>query len=352
MNNRTVSKQRAGSRGRVGMDDKFSDERAQVIRRDWFLFLDEVEPFHSMLYSYCLKLTGSVWDAEDLLQDVLLKGYGMVARGDFHGEHSPISNLKAYLFRTTTNHWLDLQRRGRWMLPHWDEEQLVEAQGVDIRYVSAAMEKALTVSSPQEFASILLKEVYGFSLLEIAEFIGTSEGTVKSALNRVRAKVAKDASATSENGARAAYSPVDPQVRVLAEAFVDAMNSGEVSELKALMAKFVQITVCNVGGGRGRDGIWTEKSAPGIVAEYGEYQGQGFVALYRMDTGEFHNVVTLQGAEGVVTRIMDYSYAKDTLERIAAELGILAPRRGYHQPWDTIKNMVATTALPWFKKSP
>lgn len=342
------------------MDDKFSNDRAKVIRRDWFLFLDEVEPFHSLLYSYCLKLTGNVWDAEDLLQDVLLKSFGGVARGDFHGEKSPVANAKVYLFRTTTDHWLALQRRAQWTSPYWDEEQLVEADGLDVRNASAAMEKALSMSSPDVYAAVLLSEIFGFPALDIADFIGASEQGVKSVL--IQAMAAGESISTTNNHP-GSKKPTDSQARGLSDAFVDAMNSGEVSELKDLMAEYVQITVCNVGGGRGRDGIWNEKTGPGLVAEYGEYQGQGFIALYRMDTSEFHSVVVVQGdaqgdvqadvqgvregAVGKVVRIKDYSFAKDTLARIAAELGVIAPQRGYHQPWETIEIMVATTALPW-----
>src|SRR5215470_1244192 len=93
------------------MANEITDETARALRRTWFDYLDAIEPLRSPLHAYGLRLTGSVWDAEDLVQETLLKGFAMIGRGDLHGPGSPVESARAYVFRTATNLWLDAQRR-------------------------------------------------------------------------------------------------------------------------------------------------------------------------------------------------------------------------------------------------
>ena len=90
------------------------------------------------------------------------------------------------------------------------------------------------------FAAVLLHEIYGFSLLEIADFIADSEDAVQSAL------IEAEAAAVTVSSVGYPNTPVDLQTRLLAQAFVDAMNSGEVSELKDLMAEHVQLSLIHI----------------------------------------------------------------------------------------------------------
>src|SRR5688500_9237569 len=88
-----------------------SDEVARAMRAHWFAYLDTIEGLRTPLHDYCLRLTRNTWDAEDLVQETLLKAFGMIARGDLHGSSNTIRNAKAYLFRTASNLWIDQQRR-------------------------------------------------------------------------------------------------------------------------------------------------------------------------------------------------------------------------------------------------
>lgn len=313
-------------------DDTLTDAGARAIREYWFKYLDTLEPLRKPLYSYCLRLTGNVWDAEDLVQDTLLKGYGMTARGDLHGENSLVRNLKAYLFRTATNLWLDRQRKTSREEPGTGEP---ESRDVDPDATDDAVSKVIGVASPREFAAILLKDVYEFTLDEIADFIGTTPGTVKSALSRARRKMIEHTETPV----------INDNEKALVRAFVDAINSRDVDQVFDLMSETIQIDVCNVGGGRGRDGEWGKKSLPDVRAEYHEYAGEPIVVMFR-DTAVW-DILRLEGNAGKVTRLVDYCYAQDTLQLVSESLGFEYTMRGYHQPPETIKNMVASTTLPW-----
>ena len=55
-------------------DTDLKSEGHQYMRRGWFLYLNDIEPERPRLFRYCRKLSGNVWDAEDLVQETLLRG--------------------------------------------------------------------------------------------------------------------------------------------------------------------------------------------------------------------------------------------------------------------------------------
>lgn len=316
-------------------DAPLEDEDAQTLRTHWFRYLDTLEPLREPLYGYCRKLTGSPWAAEDLVQDTLLKGFGMTARGDFHGPDSPVRNTRAYLFRTATNLWLDdLRRDGRLSFgAEVPEPALPDADTAAMRD-AVAFGRART--SRLEFASLLLKEVYDFSIDEIADFVGTTPGTVKSSLHRARDKV-REPSPTP--------TPVDEAERKVAADLAEAINSRDVDRVLNLMAESLQIVVCNVGGGRGRSRLWAEPSIRGIRAEARELFGRSAVVMIR--DGHLHDVLRVEADAGQLTRLTDYCYAPEVLKEAAASLGVPCTASAYHQPPDVLPGMIRTTALPW-----
>ena len=89
------------------MDEmKLPDEMRDVLRASWHHYLDQLQPLRPQLHAYCRRLTRDLWDAEDLVQESLLKAFGLLGRID-----SPIRNPRAYLLRIATNLWIDTLRR-------------------------------------------------------------------------------------------------------------------------------------------------------------------------------------------------------------------------------------------------
>src|SRR5258708_16025598 len=157
------------------------DESARALRRLWFDYLDVIAPFRPRLHSYCLKLTGSIFDAEDLLQETLLKGFSSIGRGEFASEHVP--DPRAYICLIATNAWIDEQRKRI----RAERSAALEPSGGatrEITPITPALSAALFErASPQERAAVVLKDVFDFSLEEIADVLSTSTGPVKSALH-------------------------------------------------------------------------------------------------------------------------------------------------------------------------
>src|SRR5262245_1842304 len=131
-------------------------------------------PFRPELHRYCRRLTGNVWDAEDLVQDTLLRGFGTLA-----SVHSRVDNPRGYLVRIATHLWIDARRRGA-----LERERLATAAvtpeaaspatpaaRTEARFAAARLLERLPL---QERAALVLKEVFDMSLREIASTLGTT----------------------------------------------------------------------------------------------------------------------------------------------------------------------------------
>jgi RNA polymerase sigma-70 factor, ECF subfamily len=322
------------------MTDSISNDDSRRLRRAWFDYLDTLEPLRAPLHDYGLRLTGNVWDAEDLVQETLLKGFAMIGRGDLHGSGSPVANSRAYIFRVATNLWTDAERRRQ-------RERLALAQ-VDVGPASPgpqplrdAAARLFAAATPQARAAVVLKDVFDFSLEEIADQLRTTVGAVKAALHRGRAALREPV---------AVPRPSPP--RELIDRFLDAYNAHDMARLLAVMSQSVSIEVLGVGGGRGMspDDGWAQWATTNPVrAEAHQVEGEDVVAILfeTPDGPELCEVLRLEGAEGQVTRIIDYCYAADTMARVAAALALKPMALGYHQGPDTLVKMIATTTRPW-----
>jgi len=323
--------------------EPLSDDFARDLRRSWFAYLDVMEPLRPELHRYCVKLTGQVWSAEDLVQDTLLRGYGAIGRGDVHGAGSPLRSAKAYLFRIASNLWIDAVRRST-------REARVEAEppprvatpevAVSVRGAGAAL---MALASPRERAAVVLKDAFDFELAEIAELLSTSVGGVKSALHRGRARLADH-----QTGERPAGAP-----RELVDRFVVAFNAHDVPAVTALLLENVSIEVHGVGGGRGRKGEWIPSTLadPRERAQRRDFHGEPIV-LHVKGEGQGRRLTSItrfEEADGGICRIRDYCYCPDTVAAVADELGLAFVRPPYHQQPDTLLRMIATTVLPWRK---
>jgi RNA polymerase sigma-70 factor (ECF subfamily) len=149
------------------------------------------------LYGVACKLTRNPSEAEDLVQDTLLKA--MRARDQFHAG----TNLKAWLFRILTNTFINKYRRGgleRSVLEGPDADPLVDGwvsastmrqlrdpeQGALMPIVEGEIQKALD-ELPADFKiAVILCDVEEFSYEEIAQIMGCPIGTVMSRLHRGR----------------------------------------------------------------------------------------------------------------------------------------------------------------------
>ena len=78
-------------------------------------------------------------------------------------------------------------------------------------------------------------------------------------------------------------------------------------------------------------------------------QGEPVVLCFDDEAGRalLADVLRLEEAEGRVAKITDYYFAPDTVSAVASELGVGCKSAGYHQPPQTLVDMIATTGAPW-----
>jgi len=322
--------------------EPITDEITRQMRLAWFRFLDTIEPLRPDLHRYCLRLSGNLWSAEDLVQDTLLRAYAAIGRGDLHGETSRMRNPRAYLFRTASNLWIDQRRRARLEAAAEVEAPAPPARIETPMSVRQAGAKLFASAAPQERAVLVLKEVFDLTMREIAEILDTTEGAVKSALHRGRDRM--DEAETAPPRAKRAS-------RAILDSFVAAFNARDAAALTALLLDTVSIEVQGVGGRHGHEGVWVSSSlqhARGRV-EVREVEGELIIAhLFESEAKIVLDGITrLEEIDGRVARIQSYADAPETLAEAARILSVAPRAARYHQPAEILERMIATTALPW-----
>src|SRR4051812_48336080 len=153
----------------------------------YLAFLETITNLRPSLHRYCARMTGSVLDGEDIVQEALFQAYRKL---DTFDDDRPLS---PWLFRIAHNRCIDFLRRR-------EVRQEAEAAAVEPDYVmpgepagpilDRAVEHLVLALPPKERACVLLKDVFDYSLEEVAGLVDSTVGGVKAALNRGRSKLA------------------------------------------------------------------------------------------------------------------------------------------------------------------
>lgn len=319
-----------------------ADDLSGDLRDAWHQYVDLLIPFRTALYGYCRQLTGSVWDAEDLVQETLLRGFGR------WGITAPgIRDPRAYLLRTATNVWIDdLRRRGREVLDggEADERPAPDQDPSRSSEVRDAGARLLQRLSPQERAAVLLKETFDMTLEEIAELLATSVGTIKSALHRGRQRLRQTEDDVTER--RQMPSPE------LLDRFIECYDARDVNALLALMLDGA--TAENVGnsvhvGRETPDGVqqflrsmvhghadWAEEfQLKRAGMRRSSIEGEPVILAFvftRSGRQALSSVFRFEERDGGIARILSYAFCPDTIRAIAESLGMPAVTGLYRAP--------------------
>jgi RNA polymerase sigma-70 factor, ECF subfamily len=294
-----------------------------------------VEPHRTGLHAHCYRMLGSLHDAEDALQDAMLRAWRGLA--GFDGR----SALRRWLYRITTNACLDsIARRPKRVLPidyrppagvdgngsgephadsAWVEPYPDERLGLqsgyaapDARYeqreaVELAFVAALQHLPARQRAVLILREVLGFTAKEVSESLGTTVASVNSCLQRARR--ALDERLPEDSQQATLRSLGDEHVREIVESFVDAFERGDVPAIVALLAEDATFAMPPHSTlYRGREAIadsWLMPGGPPPRLRYLPTRANGQLALgtYRLDRARNRfiaialDVLTLRGEQ-------------------------------------------------------
>lgn len=207
-------------------------------------FEDRLQAMRPRLHRYCARMTGSAVDGEDVLQDALVKALHARAQG------AQVDNLEGWLFRIAHNTSLDfLRSRSRnTVVPLTDDVEAAPMPEAEIVAVSFRM--FLRLPELQRCA-VILKDVLGHSVDEIASIAECSPAAAKSALQRGRAALRQLARAPEETRLPL-MSDAD---RRMITAYVDLFRSGDFDAIRAMLADDVKLELVNRLQWEGRDQI-------------------------------------------------------------------------------------------------
>lgn len=295
---------------------------AQEVQQAWHRFLQRTEPLRPDLHRYCRALTGMVWDAEDLVQDTLLRAFAKL------GEVShQIDNPKAYLFRIASHLWVDRFRRAEPMTPEEGTMTSNPEQSIEIRDAAKQLMHSLP---PQERAAVVLKDVFDFRLEEIAGILQTTVGAVKAALHRGREKLATPSS----------NRVVAPASEALLDQFVEAFNARDLDRLAALLRADAVGEVVSMGTSYGRTAIRDSSLYYSLFFEKGEPQAERrtflgepvvviWYALNASSASIVRDVLRFEEQEGQIARLRFFAFCPETLAEIVGGLELPLATNGY-----------------------
>jgi RNA polymerase sigma-70 factor, ECF subfamily len=274
-----------------------------------------VEPHRAELHAHCYRMLGSVHDAEDALQDALLRAWRGLCKFNRR------SRLRRWLYRIATNACLDaLARRPKRVLPIdygppvdpdssepgkpladsvWLEPYPDQMVGLEDGYaapearyeqresVELAFVAALQHLPPRQRAVLILREVLGFSAKEVSQTLSTTVASVNSALQRARKALDERLPETSQQATLRSLG--DERVRAIVQGFIDAFERGDVDAIVALLAKDATFAMPPYPEWyRGRDAVsesWLMPGGPPPRLRYVPTIANGQLALgaYQLD---------------------------------------------------------------------
>ena len=231
-------------------------------------FARVIEPYRSELHAHCYRMLGSVHDAEDAMQEALLRAWRALPR--FEGR----SSLRSWLYTIATNTCLNvIAKRPKRMLPidHgpaadpavgsgtplaetvWIEPYPDEVLAVQDGYASPdavydrresielAFIAALQHLPAAQRAVLILREVLGFSAKEAAETLDTTVASVNSALQRARAAVQERVPEQSQQATLRQLG--DDEVTRLVDRYVAAWDRNDVEAFASMLADEATFTM-------------------------------------------------------------------------------------------------------------
>lgn len=270
----------------------------------YLAFLETVSRLRPSLHRYCARMTGSVMDGEDVVQEALFQAYRKL---DTFEDGRP---LGPWLFKIAHNRCLDFLRRRS---VRDRAEQAVDAPTsvppVDPhgREVTRAVEHLVLHLPPKERACVLLKDVLDYSLEEIAELVDSTVGGVKSALNRGRAKLASSAALPERSRS------MSEESSQLLRLYVDRFNQRDWDALRELIAADARLVVCDRFSGRLEDspyfGRYARVKAPWKLS-IGDVDGEPAIVCLQETSGTWTPIAIIRVdiADGRIRHISDYTH--------------------------------------------
>src|SRR5262245_52617336 len=268
----------------------------------YLAFLETISQLRPQLHRYCARMTGSITDGEDVVQDALFRAYRSL---DTYDDSRP---LAPWLFRIAHNQCIDfLRRRGVRVEAETGaaEPDFVPQHELAMPRTGTAIEHLVLNLPPKERACVLLKDVFDYSLDEIAELVNSTVGGVKAALNRGRSKLAALPQPS------AAKRTVSPELSRLLRLYVERFNRRDWDGVRELVSADARLNVADRFLGRldesGYFGVYERWPVP-LRWTTGEVDGQQVIIIEGQSPEGWvpQAIVDVEVVDGRIARIRDY----------------------------------------------
>jgi RNA polymerase sigma-70 factor (ECF subfamily) len=286
------------------MDTPRDMEASGPFEARYLAFLETITQLRPRLHRYCSRMTGSVMDGEDVVQDALFEAYRKL---DQYDDSRP---LAPWLFRIAHNRCIDfLRRRGVRIEAETTAMSPDFLMSVDppVLGVGRAVEQLVINLPPMERACVLLKDIFDYTLEEIAELVSSTVGSVKAALNRGRMKLASSSRpATSRR-------EVSPELSRLLHLYVDRFNKRDWDGLRKLISADAQLRVADRFAGSLDESPYFgnyERQTLSWRLAVAEVDGELVVVALRPYGDEWrpNSVARLQVTDQHIVHIADYAH--------------------------------------------
>jgi RNA polymerase sigma-70 factor (ECF subfamily) len=302
----------------------------------YLAFLETITHLRPRLHRYCARMTGSVLDGEDVVQDALFQAFRNLDTFDERRALAP------WLFRIAHNRCVDVLRQRAARQSAEAEAALPEAAALAPALdahgpaITRALEHLVLALPPKERACVLLKDIFDYSLEEVAELVDSTVGGVKAALSRGRSRLAalpRDAApmrpeSTMHRG----------ELLALVREYVDRFNRRDWDGVRDLIASDARVRVADRFIGRLADSPYVSRyqswTMPWRLAVAEVDQEPAVVVLWRRpDTAGQADAAGETGGTGE-TGVTDGGWKPRTIVRLRARERRVAYVADYsHCPW-------------------
>jgi RNA polymerase sigma-70 factor, ECF subfamily len=263
-------------------------------REQFFAIVDGVRP---ELHRYCARLTGSVIEGEDIVQDTLAKAFYALSLS------ADVPPLRPWLFRIAHNTAIDfLKSHGKKYTDAYAEIDDIAGfeDKPDPAIVRAALARFLSLPVTQRSA-VILKDVLGHSLEETAETMGTTVMAVKAALVRGRGRLLRDDREQAEMAAT---------TRAELDRYASLFNARDWDGVRALVSDDCRLDLVSKSQRRGKQvGMYFGRYEKANVAlRLVRLEGQLALAAYVAGADQPAYFILLEFEDGRVKSIRDFRY--------------------------------------------